>query len=155
MSSAPPRTGSRPRRGALAAYLLLALSVALYVPSLVLSPFGAYPGWCALLFGWLGIFNVLSSVCWLANPLLMLAWAAIGSRQPPRWCFLAAATALVLGGSFLLMRTALAGEGPPAPIGPLRIGYWLWLASMASACGAALFLPDAAPRGRPPTSPPA
>jgi hypothetical protein len=132
----------------LAAYLLLALSVALYIPSLVLSPFGSYPGWFALLFGWLGIFNVLSSVCWLANPLLMLAWAAIGSRQPRRWCFLAAVTALVFGGSFLLMRTAMAGEGSPGPIGPVRLAYWLWLASMVSACCGALVSTP------PPTRPP-
>ncbi len=141
MSSAPPHTESSSRHGPLPAYLLLAFSVALYVPSLVLSPFGSYPGVFALLFGWLGIFNVLSSVCWLANPLLMLAWAAIGSRQPRRWCFVAAASALVLGGSFLLMQTAMAGEGSPGPIGPVRLGYWLWLASMVSAGWAALLLP--------------
>lgn len=128
------------------AHVFLALSVGLYIVSLVLSPFGAWPGWADLAFGWLGIGSVLSSLCWLANPILWFTWAAVGSRMSRRVSVPAALAALAVAASFLLMRTALAGEGPPAPIGPLRAAYWLWLASIASAGAGALT--SRGPRGR-------
>ncbi|THD64798.1 hypothetical protein [Phenylobacterium sp.] len=121
------------------ANLFLALSIALYISSLALSPFGGWPGWADLAFGWLGIGSVLSSLCWFANPILWLTWSAIGSGARREVSAPLSIAALACAGSFLFMRTALAGEGPPAPIGPLRIGYWLWLASIAVA-GAGAFL---------------
>ena len=122
----------------MAAYFFLALSIAAYIVSLALKPFGAWPGWADLAFGWLGIGSVLSSLCWLANPLLGGAWATVGSRGPRRVGVLLSIAAFICAGSFMFMRTALAGEGPPEPIGPLRTGYWLWLASIASAFAGAL-----------------
>ena len=121
------------------------LSVASYILSLILTPWGSWPGWADLVFGWLGIpaipvsLTVLSSLCWLANPMLLAAWITIKSggskRTATAWAFASLATA----GSFMLMETALSGDSA-SYIGPLKIGYWVWLASIACACAGAFAL---------------
>ncbi len=80
-----------------------------------------------LLIGWLGVTQGV--IAWLANPLLVVGWVLLGSRQQ-RAATLCAAAATLCAASFLLCKTILTDEGGNhSRIVGYGLGYWLWLAS--------------------------
>ena len=133
-------------RGRTAACVLW-LSIGLYLLSLsqiavCLDPGVCYRGWEALAFGWLGVPR-LANLTWIANPLLLFGWLfAPNGPRPLSASFCVAA--LMVSGAFLFA-TEVVGSG----VGVLReadlvsrgTGYWVWLASIATALAAALLFP--------------
>jgi len=130
----------------------LVLSVILFAASLTQDAFcvsgicSDWPGWSILLFGALG------HTSWFANPLLLASWiAALFARRIP--ALLLSLAALGLGGSFMFETSVITNEaGMANPVTGLREGYWLWLAGMGGAVGAAglaqvvvLMVPTTAP----------
>lgn len=117
----------------------LVLSVILFAASLTQEAFcvsgicSDWPGWSILLFGALG------HASWFANPLLLASWiAALFARRLP--ALVLSLAALGLAGSFMFETSVITNEaGVANPVTGLREGYWLWLASMASAVIAAFF----------------
>lgn len=117
----------------------LVLSVILFAASLTQDAFcvsgicSDWPGWSILLFG------VLGHTSWFANPLLLASWiAALFARRLP--ALVLSLAALGLAGSFMFETSVITNEaGMANPVTGLREGYWLWLASMASAVIAAFF----------------
>ena len=96
-----------------------------------------WPGYAILLFGALALGDNPANMAWLANPLLLAAWIAawMGRRGP---AFIVGFAALVLAVSFSFAKTVIANEaGIASSVTGLRLGYWLWLASMAVSCAAA------------------
>jgi hypothetical protein len=117
----------------LAMWLLLSISVLLFVASLTQDGFSQedsrYPCLGLLLYGWLGVL-LGRTPAWLANPALVLAWVLVWSR-PSRYLGLGfAISAVGLALSFLLHQNFLMGEGGfPSRITGYGTGYWLWVAS--------------------------
>lgn len=142
-------------------HLLLVLSVALYVaclPRSAISLVGPrcsdWTGWEILLLGWLGIYWLgmelsfsPANMTWLANPVLFMAWMALYRKRNLRARCLSIIALLI--GVFIFfdpkvntpasldLSYRVTGE-PPCQIAGYGIGYWLWLASMATACVAGL-----------------
>ena len=128
----------------MARHALLFLSMACYVACLwpdsfcVASSCSDWPGVGILLTGWIMIGASAANATWLANPLLFCAWIALllGLRL---WSLVIGLPALAVAASFMLADTVVTNEGGVAnPITGLRIGYWLWLGSMALSCVASL-----------------
>ena len=78
---------------------------------------------------------------WLANPILFVAWAALASGEKTRAIgssFAASGlglVALAIAVSFLFQREIVTNEaGILFPITGYRIGYWMWLSSIAVCC---------------------
>lgn len=123
---------------------LLAVALAVYVAALVQDEVFCvagkcddWPGYAVLLFGALAIGDEPGNLAWLANPLALVAWVAIviGRRWP---ALLLSAAALLAAGSFILAETVVSNEaGIANPVTGLRLGYWLWLSSLAITCLAA------------------
>jgi hypothetical protein len=126
------------------ARVALMLSVILFAASLTQDAFcvsgicSDWSGWSILLFGALG------HTSWFANPLLAASWiAALFARRLP--ALILSLGALALAGSFMFETSVITNDaGMANPVTGLREGYWLWLASMASAVIAA-FLARKAP----------
>jgi hypothetical protein len=142
---------------ALSRHLLL-LSIAAYAVCLPLTAFcpsaradGCFPSFLVLAIGWLGVLTFHPpNLIWLANPALVIAWVLIAisvrSPQPMRRSALTSSgLALLLAAWFLLPVTVMGmGDGSglyAEPVGSRGAGYWLWLASTASAFAGALLLP--------------
>lgn len=91
-----------------------------------------------LLVGWLGMFDGVFA--WLANPMLVLAWAAIWFPRLRFASLIGALIALLFALSFLLHHDIMANEaGGRAAITGYGWGYWLWIGSMlVMACGGAV-----------------
>ena len=131
----------------------LLASAMLYVACLPLESFcvngscSDWPGWGLLVFGWLGVVTGHpSDLTWLANPLLFAAWPLI-LAQRRRAAISCAVPALTVSVSFFMFGDVVSNEaGIVMPVTGLRAGYWLWIASIGSACFAAVFL---APSGAP------
>jgi hypothetical protein len=124
--------------------ILLALSFVVYIACLPWEAFCVrelcheWPAWTILLSGALLVNSSYANIAWLANPVLFAAWWAIFKRKAAAALVLSFA-ALALAASFLLAGEVVTNEaGFARPITGYRIGYWLWLASMALACLAAL-----------------
>jgi hypothetical protein len=101
--------------------------------------------------GFLPVGDTFANATWLANPILFAAWYAAVTGKKTRATLLSFA-AFVLGCTFMLGHTVVTNEGGvPADITGYRIGYWLWVTSMAIAVIAALFsrLPIAQPSSDP------
>jgi len=121
------------------ARVALVLSVILFAASLRQDAFcvsgicSDWQGWNILLFGALG------HTSWFANPLLGVSWiATLFARRIP--ALILSLVALALAGSFMFETSVITNEaGMANPVTGLREGYWLWLASMASAVIAAFF----------------
>jgi hypothetical protein len=122
-----------------ASKILIATSVAFFLASLTQTGFylgeenrNAFPGWGIVLMGWLGVISH-QNVAWLANPALFFCWLATvsGSRRVAIGFSL---TSTLLALSFFLCETMTASAANDDPkfitIGP---GYWIWLASIATA----------------------
>ena len=125
--------------------ILLAASIGLYAACLPLGSFcvngecAAWPSWGVLFFAPLGLVSGRAeSWIWLANPILFAAWYAIFVRRRLPALVLSTVAQLI-GASFLLVTDVVTNEaGLPFPVTGYGAGYWLWLASMFSACVAAL-----------------
>ncbi|HTH96720.1 MAG TPA: hypothetical protein VL574_04840 [Stellaceae bacterium] len=131
-------------------YILL-LSVALYLVSMPMDAFceqsscSDWPGFGILLFGVFDFLVDQRNLTWFANPLLFAAWLLIWREwRRVRWRALGGilgVLAAVLAIAFLFRKEIVTNEaGIPFPITGLRIGYWLWLASIGTAVAAA-FMP--------------
>ena len=117
----------------------LSVSLLLYLLCL---PFDAFcvsgqcsePGYSIVLFGPLGLLLSITNWTWLANPTLFAAWITqvLGAR------ILSAAlswAAFVIAISFLFQRDIMTNEaGILFPITGYKIGYWIWLSSIAVCC---------------------
>lgn len=126
--------------------IFLLLSIALYLACMPLVGFCVNGTSCSsglntLLFGGLGVlYWELSNLIWLANPLLLIAWACLFASKR-RSAIFWASLALVVGASFLMVKTVAIDEsGVPRPITADGVGYWLWLASIACACLGSVFI---------------
>ena len=126
------------------AHFVLGLSLGVYIVCLVPESFcveglcDEWPGYGILLTGFLAVPLSWANAAWLANPLLFLAWVAagLGWRMP---AVALSVAAVALSGSFMFADTVVTNEaGLAYPITGLRLGYWLWLSSMAIALVGAL-----------------
>jgi len=123
-----------------AAWRILALSLALYIASLVLpvyqtAAFGGLKsiyGFEALLAGPLGF--IVGHFSWAANLLLWASWAKV-SGEDRGAALLLACLAVVVALQFLMGKTISAGYDA-VPYRPV-VGYYVWLASMGVAAIAA------------------
>lgn len=129
--------------------LCLGISIGLYVLSLTQNAFcvdgncSGWPGYGILLFGALGLFTLNpANFAWIANPILFVAWGCLwGGRGKAAVQF--GIAAFLIAFLFLLMPSVVIGEdGMPRPRTGLRLGYFLWLASMGAAVVAAAFTFD-------------
>lgn len=134
-------------RGRTAACVLW-LSISLHLLSLsqiavCLDPGACYRGWEVLAFGWLGI-GRLANLTWLANPLLFFGW--LFAPSGPRFLAVSFCGAALMSSGAFLFATEATGSGPggvlrEADLVSRGAGYWLWLASSATALAAALLFP--------------
>lgn len=123
---------------------LLAFATVVYVAALaqdevfcVAGKCDDWPGYAVLLFGILAVGDDPGSMAWFANPLAFVAWITIliGRRIP---AVVLSIAALAFAAAFMLARTIVTNEGGIAnPVTGLRLGYWLWLASLVITCLAA------------------
>jgi hypothetical protein len=117
-----------------------ALSILLYLLCLPLDAFcvsgkcSAWPGYGILLFGPLGLLASTTNWTWLANPVLFVAWIMhfLGARILSAGL---SSAAFVIALCFLFQREIMTNEaGILFPITGYRIGYWIWLSSIAVVC---------------------
>ena len=92
-------------------------------------------GFYALLMGW---FAILDSgvICWLANPLLLLAWIrALNHRTRPKGGLIASLLALIIALSVFLYepQDEWSNATPSVPLTGLGLGAYVWISSMAAA----------------------
>ena len=128
------------------ARVVLIVAVVVYLVSMPLDIFcidgkcSDWQGWGALAFGWLVLAGADANMAWLANPMLLVAWISILlDRRLVALGF--ALGALVIGLSFLTFETVVTNEGGVASaITGYRLGYWVWLASMAVTVLSALMI---------------
>lgn len=98
-----------------------------------------------LSFFFLVIFSPFTMMMWYANPLLFYSWYAI-FRNKKRASLVTSGIAFCLSLSFLLVDEVPAGSGmADADVEHIGLGYWIWLASMASALLASWFIVPKAP----------
>ena len=117
-----------------------ALSVGALVICLALEGFStgntSWPGWGCLLFGWWAL--PTGCLAWLANPVLLLAWALhlVGRSSGAA---LTAIVSLVFMLTFLATDTVVANTGSvPDRVTHIGLGYWVWLFSAFAALVAAV-----------------
>jgi hypothetical protein len=91
------------------------------------APGGEVPGWVLLYLGAIAIFVPSWWLAWWANPVLILGWFLLLARRA-RGAAVAGAVAL-----FLSLGTWL------PPVGEPRVGYFLWVGSMAALVGGSLW----------------
>jgi hypothetical protein len=117
------------RWGVYASWLFFFAS--LFFPAFYLShdgtePYEEYPAIGLLLIGWMGLGKSLTSVGWLANPLLLLTNILLNQKSYGR-AALCSAAAVALGFSVLLKRTAVRdGSGFEWIISGYGEGFFLW-----------------------------
>jgi hypothetical protein len=114
--------------------ILLVGSIASYAASLATPAFydsRNTEGWLGLAALISGVFGVLGGFyCWLANPLLVVAWILALTKKSP-WAICGTAIlACLLSSEFMRHDLIYVDEGgSKAKITSLGIGYWLWLIS--------------------------
>jgi hypothetical protein len=139
------------------AVCFLLLSLALYMSSLFqtafcLDPTGlqgnpatdCFHGWAALVWGGIGVVSAAANLTWLANPILLFAWLVIlvGVRRVSiAFCLVAFAIAATFAATQTVTRPPSTAELRDAALLSLGVGYWLWLASIATALIAAILFP--------------
>jgi hypothetical protein len=122
---------------------ILVLSIALYAACLSREAFCVdtrcdVDGWGVLIFGGWQIWGSPANFTWVANPILFMSWIAVGRGEKTLSVPLSL-IALMLAAAFMLMTTVIVNEGRlRLPITGIKLGYWLWLASAAATCLAAL-----------------
>jgi hypothetical protein len=127
--------------------IFLSLSLASYLACLGFNsfclegtPFGAGLG--ALLIGVGGLLvPVPGNLTWLANPLLFCSWIAV-IEDARRVAIYLSLAALAFSALFLIAGT-VTGEKGPMDITCFGPGYWLWLASSATASISAFLIDPA------------
>jgi hypothetical protein len=127
--------------------IFLSLSLVSYVACLGFNSFcldgtPSGPGLGALLLGIGGLLAPsLGNLTWLANPILFCSWIAVieGARRAAIYLSLAA---LALSALFLIAGMVV-GEKGPMDITCFGPGYWLWLASTATASISAFLIDPA------------
>lgn len=121
-------------------YFTLALSIALLIAAITQKSYvldnGQPPGdgSAAFFFGWLGVFYGGAGLCWLANPAVIASWVLMKSNPGMALGFSALATVLALAFLWFDKIVANEGGGVAAIIG-YKLGYWLWVSSMAATLG--------------------
>lgn len=117
------------------AFLLIGVGV--YIASLWFPLFPGWPGWGALLLGWLEILawrdvGPFVATAWLANPLLFVAWW-YGRSIAPRIARVSACLALIFALSYVQFGVTVvtdeAGQGGESP--GWSTAFRLWISSMA------------------------
>ncbi|UZO79615.1 hypothetical protein NBT05_11690 [Aquimarina sp. ERC-38] len=79
------------------------------------------------IFGAIGIFFGGATLCWLANPLLILSWLLINQNKVSLLLSLAS---FLIASSFLLFDEIIDDEaGHYRKIIGYELGFWLWLSS--------------------------
>ncbi|MDB5292773.1 MAG: hypothetical protein JWL69_4014 [Phycisphaerales bacterium] len=90
------------------------------------------PALTLFLFGWSGI--LARVVAWFANPALGATWMLMRFRSKRLAALCCAIASLALSLSFLLQKEIMADEaGHMSRITAYGFGYWLWIASIATA----------------------
>ena len=115
----------------------LGVSLLLYLLCLPFDAFcvqgecSGWPGYGILIFGPLGLLASPTNWTWLANPILLAAWMMLAVQARILSAPLSLA-AFVIAISFLFQREIMTNEaGILFPITGYRIGYWIWLSSIA------------------------
>ncbi len=122
-------------------YLLLGISIALFITCLFLTAYtisgrSAPTGFEMLLIGWMGI--LYSMLEWYANPLLVISWALIAFRFRAI-SLLFSLGSLYLAMSFLSRTQMILNEAPDyGDIASRDAGYWVWIASISFSIAAAV-----------------
>jgi hypothetical protein len=110
--------------------VLFYVSLAAYGLSLLLPAYYAgrekWPGWAALLLGFIGVIGWHFSG--YANAFLWLSWASLRSARSVR-ALSFALVALVLAATFLLGHSIPTGSGGDSAY-TIQLGYWVWLLSI-------------------------
>ncbi len=84
-------------------------------------------GFGLLLVGWLSIFSGSLIICWLANPMLLMAWVLPNFKIKRIFALAAVLCALY----FLNFETMIINEaGHKGQITSYGLGYYFWVASM-------------------------
>ncbi|NRB48906.1 MAG: hypothetical protein HRU41_14615 [Saprospiraceae bacterium] len=93
-----------------------------------------------LLMGWLGIMAGDSAcMAWLANPLLILG--AVSLFKFDKFAPIFGILALAVGLSFLGQEQIISSEAPTySKITEIKLGYWLWITSMAAFTAGSTYL---------------
>jgi hypothetical protein len=134
-----------------------AFSILLFIASL---PFKAYctgaecrEGYILLLVGWLGIVDLRhpANLTWFANPLILFVWILTAANSAKARSF--SLICLGIAASFIFAENVLIGASANGSTTTSfsidrRFGYWLWLASIASAAVAAQLVEDNDPRAQ-------
>lgn len=121
--------------------LLLAASGLLYLtslalPALLFAQHAPLPGYEALAWGWWGLLT--GDPAWYANPAYVVTIVLMGMRRFGA-ALVAAAFAVLVGGSSFLAKAWWFNEGSGTPIAALGTGFYVWLLALALAALAALY----------------
>ena len=109
---------------------ILLISIFLFLFSLTKKCYCTENGECAdsfivLLMGWVGVFFLDSSIAWLANPFLILAWYNLEINS--KWSLPFSILATFLSFSFHFSEEVLANEAGHSVIGSgltVRLQWW-------------------------------
>lgn len=121
--------------------LLLAASGLLYLtslalPALLFAQHTPLPGYEVLAWGWWGLLT--GDPAWYANPAYVVTIVLMGMRRFGA-SLVAAAFAVLVGGSSFLAKAWWFNEGSGTPIAALGTGFYVWLLALALAALAALY----------------
>ncbi len=103
-----------------------------------------YDAWSSpiglLLMGWLGIMAGDSAcLAWLANPLLILGGVSLFKFD--KFAPVLGILAIAVGLSFLGHTEIISSEAPTySKITEIKLGYWLWMISMATFTAGSIYL---------------
>lgn len=103
-----------------------------------------YDAWSSpiglLLMGWLGIMAGDSAcMAWLANPVLILG--AVSLFKFEKFAPILGILAVAIGLSFLGQEEIISSEAPTySKITEIKLGYWLWIVSMATFTFGSIYL---------------
>ncbi len=117
--------------------IIRTLSIALFMVALTQpcfdtenAPGDTGQGAALVISGFFGFFSSAAGLTWLANPALWFAWVVI-ARKPGRSLY-AGAMAMAMALGFLLCKDVMINEaGGVSNITNIRIGYSLWVGSIA------------------------
>jgi len=128
---------------------LLLLVASLCSPAFLFGPGNVYPGWFLFFFGWIGVFKMLSgefdALSWCANPCLVVAIILLLNREYRAAMIASVVTCGFAACSFLLKEINLGTSSSKAAIIGHGAGFYLWLAAIATCCGAAVILSAMSP----------
>lgn len=100
-----------------------------------------YYGYSILFLGWMAI--VVGQIAWLANPLWLLSMAFFVFRRWTLSLTFSAISILFAASTFLLYRQQLPdadGSGVKIQLTSLRVGFYVWLTSLAVTGAGAIYI---------------